>query len=91
MRFFFHSNNLHRSEANLSDHPRWSIISCYNSQSNLAYHEKSTSYFTPVKIVPDEAILSWRGSSISTNDFLKKEDDPALKETGWENEVEIAV
>ena len=28
---FFHSNTLHRSEANLSDKPRWSIISCYNS------------------------------------------------------------
>src|SRR5690242_3026703 len=30
----FHSNLLHRSEANLSEHPRWSIISCYCSQSN---------------------------------------------------------
>jgi len=34
---FFHSNLLHRSEANLSDHPRWSIISCYNSLSNHAF------------------------------------------------------
>ncbi len=25
----FHSNILHRSEANLSDYPRWSVISCY--------------------------------------------------------------
>ena len=88
---FFHSNTLHRSEANLSEHPRWSVISCYNSQSNPAYNEKSTSYFTPVNVVPDEAILMWQSAGISTNDFLKKEDDPALKETGWENEVEIAV
>src|SRR5260221_14340317 len=35
----FHSNLLHRSEANLSDYPRWSVISCYNLQSNLAYNE----------------------------------------------------
>ncbi|RYF97017.1 MAG: phytanoyl-CoA dioxygenase family protein, partial [Chitinophagaceae bacterium] len=28
---FFHSNLLHRSEANTSDSPRWSLISCYNS------------------------------------------------------------
>jgi ectoine hydroxylase-related dioxygenase (phytanoyl-CoA dioxygenase family) len=28
---FFHSNLLHRSEANLSDYPRWSIISCFSS------------------------------------------------------------
>src|SRR5882762_7749070 len=41
---FFHSNLLHRSEANLSDHPRWSIISCSSSQSNLAYNETSTSW-----------------------------------------------
>jgi ectoine hydroxylase-related dioxygenase (phytanoyl-CoA dioxygenase family) len=84
---FFHSNLLHRSEANLSDHPRWSIISCYNSQSNLAYNESSTSWKTPVDIVPDEAILSWEADSLSSADFLKKENDPALKETGWEKEV----
>lgn len=84
---FFHSNLLHRSEANLSDAPRWSLISCYNSQSNLAYNEKSTSYYTPVDIVPDEAILHWQAAEVSSNDFLKKEDDPALKETGWEKEV----
>ncbi|MGN6641052.1 MAG: phytanoyl-CoA dioxygenase family protein [Mucilaginibacter sp.] len=84
---FFHSNLLHRSEANLSDHPRWSIISCYSSQSNLAYNETSTSWHTPVSIVPDEAILNWDADSLSNNDFLKKENDPALKETGWEKGV----
>ncbi len=84
---FFHSNLLHRSEANLSDHPRWSIISCYSSQSNLAYNETSTSWKVAVSIVPDEAILEWEASSLSNNDFLKKENDPALKDTGWENEV----
>jgi len=81
---FFHSNLLHRSEANLSDHPRWSIISCYSSQSNLAYNETSTSWKTPVNKVPDNAILEWQAGSLSENDFLKKENDPALKETGWE-------
>ena len=84
---FFHSNLLHRSEANLSDHPRWSIISCYSLQSNLAYNETSTSWKTPVSVVPDEAILEWDAESLSNADFLKKENDPALKETGWEKEV----
>lgn len=84
---FFHSNLLHRSEANLSDHPRWSIISCYSSQSNLAYNETSTSWHTPVSIVLDEAILNWEADSLSNNDFLKKENDPALKDTGWEKET----
>ncbi|MFA6246061.1 MAG: phytanoyl-CoA dioxygenase family protein [Mucilaginibacter sp.] len=81
---FFHSNLLHRSEANLSDGPRWSIISCYSLQSNLAYNETSTSWKTPVAIVPDEAIFNWDAGSLSNNDFLAKENDPALKETGWE-------
>jgi len=86
----FHSNLLHRSEANLSDHPRWSVISCYNSQSNPAYNEQSVSWKTPVEIVPDEAILSWETSSFSNADFLKKENDPALKDTGWEKSVNKA-
>ncbi|QNL48023.1 phytanoyl-CoA dioxygenase family protein [Olivibacter sp. SDN3] len=81
---FFHSNLLHRSEANLSDKPRWSIISCYSSQSNLAYNEKSSSWHTPVDVVPDDAILNWESKPLSEADFLKKENDPALKETGWE-------
>jgi ectoine hydroxylase-related dioxygenase (phytanoyl-CoA dioxygenase family) len=81
---FFHSNILHRSEANLSDHPRWSIISCYASQSNLAYNEVSTSWKTPIELVPDNAITDWESISLSNADFLKKENDPALKETGWE-------
>jgi ectoine hydroxylase-related dioxygenase (phytanoyl-CoA dioxygenase family) len=85
----FHPNLLHRSEANLSDSPRWSIISCYCSQSNLAYNETSTSWKTPVEMVPDEAILAWEAESLSNADFLKKENDPALKETGWEEEVKI--
>jgi len=75
----FHSNLLHRSEANLSDNPRWSIISCYSSQSNLAYNETSTSWKTPVDVVPDEAILKWKTDTLANADFLKKENDPALK------------
>lgn len=81
---FFHSNLLHRSEANLSTDPRWSIISCYSSQSNLAYNETSTSWKTPVRVVPDDAIMTWQAESLSRADFLKKENDPALKDTGWE-------
>ena len=86
---FFHSNILHRSEANLSDHPRWSIISCYSAQSNLAYNETSTSWKEPIDIVPDSAILEWKAESLSSADFLKKEADPALKETGWEREMAV--
>src|SRR5687767_14494350 len=73
---FFHPNLMHRSEANLSERPRWSLISCYNLQSNLAYAETSTSWKTPVQVVPDDAILTWKGGSLSEADFLKKENDP---------------
>ncbi len=86
----FHSNLLHRSEANLSDFPRWSIISCYNAQSNPAYNETSKSWKTPVEIVPDEALLQWKSSSFADADFLKKENDPALKDTGWEKSVKVS-
>ncbi|GAB2987897.1 phytanoyl-CoA dioxygenase family protein [uncultured Cyclobacterium sp.] len=81
---FFHSNLLHRSAANLSDKPRWSIISCFNSQSNIAYSETSTAWKEAIDPIPDEAILNWEADSLSQADFLKKEDDPALKDTGWE-------
>ncbi len=86
---FFHSNILHRSEANTSDKPRWSIISCYNSLSNPAYNDDSTSWKEPVQIVPDAALMDAdvKGAS-DAGDFLKKEKDPALKETGWEKGVE---
>jgi hypothetical protein len=86
---FFHSNLLHRSEANTSDKPRWSIISCYNSLSNPAYNDESTSWKEPVQIVGDNALMAAavKGAS-ETGDFLQKEKDPALKETGWEKGVE---
>ena len=85
---FFHSNILHRSEANTSERPRWSIISCYNSLSNPAFNDESTSWREPVKIVLDSALLNAGNvGAQSTGDFLKKEKDPALKETGWEKEV----
>ncbi len=85
---FFHSNILHRSEANTSDKPRWSIISCYNSLSNPAYNDESVSWKTPVQVVPDEALLEAAAVGASgEGDFLKKEMDPALKESGWENSV----
>ncbi|HVU55172.1 MAG TPA: phytanoyl-CoA dioxygenase family protein [Puia sp.] len=76
---FFHSNLLHRSEANLSDRPRWSLISCYNAASNMAYNEHSTSWKVPIDPVPDEAILEWEPGPDARKDFLLKENDSALK------------
>ena len=85
---FFHSNLLHRSEANTSDSPRWSLISCYNSLSNPAYNDESVSWKEPVISVPDDALLNAEAVGASAEgDFLLKEKDPALKESGWEKQV----
>lgn len=77
---FFHSNLLHRSEANLSDTARWSLISCYNRQSNIGYNEPNGSHTTPVRVVPDEALMEWDTSGVQeTAGFLEKDKDEALK------------
>ena len=80
---FFHSNLLHRSEANLSEKARWSMISCYNRASNPGYNEPSDtqSNTTPIEVVPDDALLIWETSGLKEEEaaFLKKEEDVALK------------
>ena len=77
---FFHSNILHRSEANLSDKARWSLISCYNRSSNVPYNEPSGSSIIPIEAVPDEALLEWETAGLGDEaGFLEKEKDEALK------------
>ncbi len=76
----FHSNLLHRSEANTSDKPRWSLISVYNRSENIPYNEPSQSATVPLQAVPDEALLQWETEAISNGaNFLEKEKDEALK------------
>ena len=76
----FHSNLLHRSEANTSDKPRWSLISCYNRASNVPYNEPSGASTTPLEAVPDEAMMAWQGEGLGEgSNFLVKEKDEALK------------
>ena len=77
---FFHSNLLHRSDANLSDKPRWAFISAYNAQSNVPYNEKSTSCITPIEVLPDEALLEGEAVGLGAErDFLSKEADVTLQ------------
>lgn len=77
---FFHSNLLHRSEANLSDKPRWSLISVYNRSANVPYNEPSHSSTVPLQAVPDEALITWETEGIGEGaNFLEKEKDEALK------------
>jgi ectoine hydroxylase len=54
---FFHSNLLHRSDQNRSEKPRWAMICCYNAARNDPYKEAHHPRYTPLKKVPDSAIL----------------------------------
>lgn len=77
---FFHPNLLHRSEANLSDKARWSLISVYNRSANIPYNEPSQSNIIPLQMVPDEALMEWEVEDISDKaNFLEKGKDEALK------------
>ncbi len=76
---FFHPNLLHRSEANLSENARWSVISAYNLSYNIPFREKHTSCITPVEVVADEAILESGKRNVAKADFLQKEQEITLK------------
>ena len=77
---FFHSNLLHRSEANLSNTSRWSLISVYNRKENIPYNEPSKSGIIPLEVLPDEALMEWTTEDIgAATNFLEKEKDEALK------------
>ena len=77
---FFHSNLLHRSEANTSDTARWSLISCYNRSANVPYNEPSQSSTVPLVMVDDEALLEAAAEGLDNSaNFLEKEKDLALK------------
>jgi hypothetical protein len=53
---FFHCNLLHRSDQNRSEHPRWSMICCYNAARNDPYKESHHPRYTPLAMVADSAI-----------------------------------
>ncbi len=54
---FFDCNMLHRSDQNRSEHPRWSMICCYNAARNDPYKEAHHPRYTPLHKVDDSYIL----------------------------------
>ena len=73
---FFHGNTLHTSEANLSEHPRWGMICCYNTKSNDPYKEHHHPGYTPLHKVPDSAIRETGAkSTAATQRFLQQDRD----------------
>jgi ectoine hydroxylase-related dioxygenase (phytanoyl-CoA dioxygenase family) len=77
---FFHSNVLHRSDANTSDKARWSVISAYNMSYNVPFREKNTSCIEAVKVVPDTALLESGRRIVDSADFLLKENEITLQD-----------
>jgi len=70
---FFHSNTLHRSDANLSNAPRWSLISAYNHISNRPYKGNYSSATESIKAVSNQILLKSTPEGIQENaDFLVK-------------------
>jgi hypothetical protein len=53
---FFHPNLLHRSDRNTSEHPRWSMICCYNARHNDPFKEAHHPRYTPLSKVDDRMI-----------------------------------
>ena len=54
---YFHANLLHCSAANDSDHPRWSLISCYNTKHNDPFKDSHHPRYTPLQKVDDSEVL----------------------------------
>lgn len=52
----FHCNLLHRSDRNESEHPRWSMICCYNARSNEPFQESKHAPYSPIDKVDDQRI-----------------------------------
>ena len=55
---FFHCNLLHRSDQNRSEHPRWSMICCYNAARNDPYKDAHHPRYTPLSKVDDAMIVA---------------------------------
>lgn len=53
----FHANTLHRSDQNRSEHPRWSMICCYNAAWNDPYKDSHHPRYTPLVKAPDALIM----------------------------------
>lgn len=70
---FFHSNTIHRSDANLSDSPRWSLISAYNLITNKPYKGNYPSATEAINTVSDSVLMETGGVGIKEDaNFLVK-------------------
>ncbi len=54
---FFHGNLLHKSDRNMSDHPRYSLISAYNRVGNKSFLDEPETSHQPLEKVSDDIIM----------------------------------
>lgn len=80
---FFHCNTLHRSDQNLSEDRRWTLICCYNAARNAPYIEHHHPGYTKLEKV-DDAEIKRAGvkfsSSGASEAFMRKSIGPATLE-----------
>lgn len=67
---FFHCNILHASAANLSDKPRWSIITAYNLVSNKPYKDVHASSYAPIDAFTGDLLTEAETGISAQADFL---------------------
>jgi ectoine hydroxylase-related dioxygenase (phytanoyl-CoA dioxygenase family) len=81
----FHPNSLHRSDRNLSDLHRWSMICCYNKATNDPYKDSHHPRYTPLHKLPDDQILSFAGRTFDDEPpqaLMRSEEDRSVIELG---------
>ena len=79
---FFHCNLFHASRRNTSPHPRWSIITAYNTRSNNPVREHHHPRYQPLDRWSDSALLHLRGVGITHGDgtvFMRQEEDQSAR------------
>ena len=69
---FFHGNILHRSDANLSETPRWALRCVYNAVHNDPYKDIKHARYTPLEKVPDSKIKAVGARATSKDETDKQ-------------------
>lgn len=54
---FFHCNMFHRSDQNVSERRRYTLIICYNRTDNDTWKRDDDRYYVPLEKVPDSAVM----------------------------------
>ena len=68
---FFHSNLLHRSDANRSPNPRWSLICCYNAARNPCKGRPNHPEYSYLEKWPDKRIKEIGKRQLATGERLR--------------------